>query len=97
MLCRFNDFCEKDVVSITTGSKIGRVDDLEIDTECARVRCFIIYGRKRFFGILGREDDIYIPWDDVKVFGEDAILVSSKHCKEIKHHKKRQLLKGFFE
>jgi sporulation protein, YlmC/YmxH family len=97
MLCRFNDFCEKDVISISDGSKIGRVDDLEIDTECARVRCFIIYGRRRFFGVFGREDDIYIPWDNVQVFGEDTILVSVKHCQEKKHHKKRQLFKGLFE
>ena len=41
--------------------------DVEIDTVTARVLSLVIYGRLRFFGLLGREDDIIIKWQDIEV------------------------------
>ena len=31
--------------------------------------------RCRFFGLFGRGEDYYIPWDCVQRFGEDIILI----------------------
>ena len=47
----------------------------EIDTVTARVLSLVIYGRLRFFGLLGREDDIIIKWQDIEVIGDETILV----------------------
>ena len=71
MLCRLSDLRDKEVVNINNGSCMGCVSDVEIDTCCAKVTAIIIYGRSRLFGLLGREEDTVICW-------EDTVLV--KYC-----------------
>ena len=65
----------KEVISLADGSRFGYVDDLELDLSTGRVLSLIVPGRRRFFGLLGREPDRIIPWPAVKRFGEDIILV----------------------
>ena len=65
----------KEVISMTDGSRFGYVEDLEIDLESGQVNALIIPGRRRLFGLLGREEDRRIPWSSVQRFGEDIILV----------------------
>lgn len=79
--------CQKDVISITTGQNIGRVDDIEFCRENARVENLVIFGRPKLWGLLGRGEDLRIPWDNVVTIGRDAILVNN--C-EIKEGRKKQ-------
>lgn len=65
----------KEVISIGDGSRFGYVGDLELDLDNGQVRSLIIPGRLRLFGLLGREEDMVIPWQTVRRFGEDTILV----------------------
>jgi len=65
----------KEVISIGDGSRYGYVGDLELDLESGQITALVIRGRLRLFGLLGREEDIVIPWENVKRFGEDTILV----------------------
>lgn len=76
MVCRFNDLRCKEVICIKNGCRIGYVDDLEFDTCTAKVCRIIVFGRGRFFGLFGRDDDFVINWCDIEVIGEDTILVS---------------------
>ena len=76
--CRVTELRHKEVINSTNGCRIGFVDDVEVDTENARVVAIVIYGRQRFFGILGRFDDLVIKWENIHLIGEDTILVS--HC-----------------
>ncbi len=55
---------------------MGFVGDVEIDTENAKLTTIIIYGRSRLFGLLGRTDDIMIPWENIDVIGDETILVN---------------------
>ena len=55
---------------------MGYADDIEFDTCTAKICKLIIYGRNRFFGLFGREDDYVICWSDIEIIGEDTILVS---------------------
>ena len=66
----------KEVINVKDGMRIGYVCDVEIDTASAKVLAIVIYGRPRFFGLFGREDDIVIRWQDVQVIGDDTILVT---------------------
>ena len=75
MPCRFQELRKKEVINADNGCKIGFADDLDIDTKCAKLIALIVYGRPRLFGILGRSDDCYIPWEKIRLIGEDAILV----------------------
>ena len=51
---------------------------MEVDLESGQVRALVVPGRRRLFGLLGREEDRYIPWSSVRRFGEDIILVEQE-------------------
>ncbi len=76
MKCRIIDMRCKEVINVKTGVRIGCVSDIEIDTKNAKLVSIVIYGRLRCWGLLGREDDIIIRWEDIEVIGEDTILVN---------------------
>lgn len=78
MICRLSDLRDKEVISVQNGSCLGCVSDLEFDSCSAKIIAIVIYGKSRLFGLLGRDDDIVIPWDDIQCFGEDTVLV--KFC-----------------
>lgn len=65
----------KEVISVEDGTRYGYVGDMEIDLETGQVRALVVPGRRRFFGLLGREEDKVISWGAVRRFGEDIILV----------------------
>ncbi len=76
MVYSFNDIKCKEVINIKTGCRLGYPDDLEFESCTAKICKLIIFGKPRFFGLLGREDDLCIKWCDIEVIGEDTILVS---------------------
>ena len=75
MRTRITELRWKEVIGMGDGSRFGFVEDLEVDVESGRVRSLVLPGRRRLFGLLGREEDRYIPWESVRRFGEDTILV----------------------
>ena len=75
METRIAELRYKEVISVTDGSRFGYVGDMEVDLESGQVRALVVPGRLRLFGLLGREEDRYIPWGAVRRFGEDIILV----------------------
>lgn len=66
----------KEVINVKDGMRLGSVCDLEIDTTNARVSAIVIYGKLRWLGLLGREDDVVVRWQDIQVIGDDTILVN---------------------
>lgn len=68
--------CKKDVVQLGSGTKLGRADDLDLELSNARVRGLILRGRPRWFGLLGRGEDLVISWQQIETIGEDVILVN---------------------
>lgn len=79
MESRIEELRYKEVISVADGCRFGFVNDLEIDLGSGQVRSLIVPGRRRFFGLLGREPDCIIPWACVRRFGEDIILVEDIH------------------
>ena len=75
MICRMDDLQRKEVISVRDGARIGTVGDAEVDTTDARLVSIIIYGRPRLFGLLGRDESLTIPWQEIETIGADAILV----------------------
>lgn len=76
MICRFEDMRCKEIINIRTGCKLGYPDDIEFDTCTAKICKLIVFGKSKFFGLLGREEDFVIPWCDIEVIGQDTILVT---------------------
>jgi YlmC/YmxH family sporulation protein len=75
MSMTFRELCKKEVVQLEQGACLGKIDDLTIDPDTAAVRELIMLGRPKLFGLLGREESLTIPWEDIEKIGVDAILI----------------------
>ncbi len=84
MKCTLAELRNKEIINIKNGARMGYVDDVEFDTDDAMIKSFIIYGRTRFFGLLGREDDIILTCDDIEIIGVDTVLISADEAKLLK-------------
>lgn len=89
MDCRFSDLRRKEVISAVDGVRIGYIDDLIMEKNSAKVVAFVIYGRYFFFGIFRKREDYIIPWEKIKLIGEDIIIISCQTPKPQKKPKKR--------
>ena len=76
MIVRITDMQDKEVINICDGTRLGFVDDLELDTCTTQITALVICGRRRWFGLFGREPDKVIQWKDIEVVGEETILVN---------------------
>lgn len=65
----------KEVIEITAGERLGYIDDVRLSKDFTTVTGFVIYGRERLFGLLGREEDIVIKCEEITVIGEDVMLI----------------------
>ncbi len=90
MKCTFTELRQREVISTDTGTRIGYIDDLEIDTSSGRINTLIICGRPRLFGLLGKDDDVLISVDDIVKIGTDTVLVAVNSERMYKMHKERQ-------
>lgn len=71
----FRELCAKEVVQVQEGACLGRIDDMTIDPETASIQSFLMLGRPRLFGLLGQEESLTIPWEDIERIGVDALLI----------------------
>ena len=69
------ELCEKEVVQVQQGACLGRADDFEFDPATAQLKSLVLLGRPRLFGLLGRDESLTIPWQDIETIGADAVLV----------------------
>lgn len=77
MSCRIEDFRRKQVVCVKNGCVLGYVSDVEFDTEKGTLESLVIFGRPRLFGLLGREDDIVISFNEIEVIGKETVLINT--------------------
>lgn len=85
MICNLEDLRRKEVIDITNGERLGYIDDAEMNLETSSVEALMIYGRQRFFGIFGHEDNIVSPCSDIRVVGSEVILVKLSSKPELSH------------
>ena len=74
------------MINNKTGCRIGFVDDVEVDTVTAKLVSIVIFGRWRCFGLLGKEENIVIKWENICLIGDDTILVD--YC-QIKRERRK--------
>lgn len=77
MECRVSELRYKEIINVSDGSRYGWVGDVEVDLDSGQVRALVVPGRLRLFGLLGREEDRVFPWEAVRRFGADIILVET--------------------
>lgn len=78
--CRIVDLRCKEVISVCDGSRLGYVNDVEIDTCSGRLVAIVVPGRAKL-RLMGRREDFVIPWDAICRIGDDIILTNfSPEC-----------------
>ena len=72
---RMRDLRDKEVINVKDGGRLGYVGDLELRIPEGQVVALVVYGPGRFFGIFGRGEEYYLPWESIQRIGTDIILV----------------------
>lgn len=75
MQCRIVDLRCKEVININDGTRLGYVNDVEVNIMTGVIVAIVIPGPAKFFGLFGHEDDFVIPWECIARIGDDIILV----------------------
>lgn len=71
-------FCElrgKEVINIVDGKKLGRIIDLVFDDCTGKIFGIVVPSYNKSWNIFKQSDDIFIPFNCICKFGDDAILV----------------------
>jgi len=82
---RINELRDRDVVNVNDGKRLGVINDLDIDIEKGTIKAVIIPGSGGFLGVLGKKQDLSIPWEKVIKVGVDTILVD--YSPDINHER----------
>lgn len=62
-----------EIIDINTGAKLGFIKDLKIDCDESKIISIILPSHRASW--FGKNDDIEIPWQNVKKIGVDVVLV----------------------
>lgn len=76
-MVKISDLRMREVINIADGRRLGPIKDIDIDLEEGRICAIILpgHGAGRFMGILGREEEVVVPWNRIRKIGIDVILV----------------------
>ncbi len=69
------DFKHKEVININNAKRLGYVQDVTADLETGIITSIIVPGNNKIFNMFSGNNDIVIPWTNIKCIGEDIILV----------------------
>ena len=72
---RMRELRRKEVINMTDGGRLGFVGDVDFRMPDGQAAALIIYGPARFFGLFGRGEEYYVPWDSIQRIGDDIILI----------------------
>ena len=81
------DLARKDVIRLSNGENLGRIDDIEFEEKSARLTAGVRHGRSRGLGLLGSDDDLVIPWQSIKTIGTDAVMVEPDPDADLHRHR----------
>ena len=70
----FCELREKEVVNLADGKRLGRVQDLVIES-CGKVIGLVVHGEKKLIKALSRDESIFVAWKNIVKLGDDVILI----------------------
>lgn len=73
-LFKVSELNRRDIINVVDGSKLGPVKDIQIDLEKGTVEALVLQGPRRIW-FFAADKDVLVPWEAVKKFGKDAVLV----------------------
>lgn len=69
------DFSRKEVININDGRRLGFVQDVTADLETGTITSIIVPGSMKLLNRFTTNNDIVIPWQNIKCIIDDIILV----------------------
>jgi len=75
---RLKEISGKEIIDVSLGVKLGVLGqtDLEINEGTGQIEAFIVPSYK-WFGFKKEDEETYIHWKNIKVIGEDMMVVES--------------------
>lgn len=71
-----SDIQSIDVVNVATGNKIGRIKDIDFDTNSGTIMSLSVLTISKLRSFFSGDQLIIIPWEKVIKFGNDIIIVN---------------------
>lgn len=69
------DFSHKEVINVNDGRRLGFVQDVTADLETGMITSIIVPGSMKLINRFTTNNDIVIPWKNIKCISDDLILV----------------------
>ena len=90
MQCRMVELRRREVINIRDGCRLGFVGDVEVRVPEGQVTALIVFGPCRFFGLFGRGEEYYLPWECIQRIGDDIILIDKPFQRREPQERKRR-------
>lgn len=74
-MARGIDFRQKEVINIKDGKMLGFVIDVDAELSNGAIKSIVVAQVGKLIKSLGGKNNMTIPWSNVKLIGEDVILV----------------------
>lgn len=74
-MARGIDFRQKEVININNGKILGFVVDVDAQLKEGAIKSIVVAQVGKVLKSLGGKNNITVPWSNVKLIGEDVILV----------------------
>ena len=95
MLCKFSLLRRKEVINLCDGCRLGYVGDIECKLPDGQLTALIVPWPLRFFGLFGRGEEYYIPWECIKQVGDDIILIDKPFPRQEPPRRERRARRRF--
>jgi len=69
------DFKHKEVINIKDAKRLGYVQDVTADLKTGLITAIIVPGTNKIFNFFTGNNEISIPWENIKCIGDEIILV----------------------
>ncbi len=96
MQCRMVELRCKEVINICDGSRLGFVGDVEVLLPEGKVMALVVPGPCRFFGLFGKGEEFYVPWDCIRQVGDDIILIDKPPERRPPYQERRKKRRSLF-
>ena len=99
MTVNFSELRTKEVINIEDGERLGFVSDITLDTMSGKISSISVPGAYKLLGLIGREDDKVIPWENIKKIGDDLIIVEGdkNQCSYFLIHNKQMTIAAYIK
>lgn len=76
---KLSELSNKDVIRDEDGTKLGKIQDVTIDTATGKILSIHINSGFRLSGIFSTNEEILVPWNKIVKIGSDVIIVETVH------------------